>query len=329
MNRTQLLGALTAVVALGVLAADASAYYHPTMGRFMSRDPGAGGPPRPGSAGPAVSGGFIPRDQYVDGMNLYQYVRSNPIIRLDPTGLWGEDIHLKLTRQLAQAAGIACADDMAAGANRPDNDYWRRPGFAGVADIMAVSALGSEVRDFKVNQMAEWHFPASPNGKVEPDSVAANAKVTAGRKTCDFTLFSEGLHVLQDSWAHQGTPYLWGKVGHGRGATWVRDWEWQWIPGRGYQYIVVADFHWERTDGTLHAATSVSKGYADDVEAWPKSARATGEATYRELLKFKRDCDCHCPGPNNTKVATSSGDARPAKEIEQELLRKFPGDGAE
>ncbi len=46
-----------------------------------------------GAAGePAATGRFIPRDptgsnQYADGMNLYQYVRSDPIGRTDPMGL--------------------------------------------------------------------------------------------------------------------------------------------------------------------------------------------------------------------------------------------------
>lgn len=93
MKRTHLMAALVAVVAVGIFTTDASAYYNPSTGTFMSRDPGAGGAmaaSRVGSAGPAVGGKFIPTDptgQYRDGPNLYQYVRDNPITGLDPQGL--------------------------------------------------------------------------------------------------------------------------------------------------------------------------------------------------------------------------------------------------
>jgi RHS repeat-associated protein len=47
-------------------------YHDPALGRFLSRDPGAGNANRIGAGGPAVGGGFIPRDptgsnQYVNG----------------------------------------------------------------------------------------------------------------------------------------------------------------------------------------------------------------------------------------------------------------------
>ena len=44
-------------------------YYDPDMGRFLSTDPLG----------------------YADGMNLYAYVRNNPINRVDPLGLTGSD----------------------------------------------------------------------------------------------------------------------------------------------------------------------------------------------------------------------------------------------
>jgi hypothetical protein len=67
-----------------IAAESANAMYHPGMGRFMQRDPGPGSitgsmPSRVGSAGSA--------DQYADGMNLYQYVRSMPTTLVDPMGL--------------------------------------------------------------------------------------------------------------------------------------------------------------------------------------------------------------------------------------------------
>ena len=83
------------------VASPALATYHPGMGRFLQRDPHgtmiAPTAPRVGIAGPAAGGGFVARDpmptrpqpglQYADGMNLYQYVHSNPISKLDPSGL--------------------------------------------------------------------------------------------------------------------------------------------------------------------------------------------------------------------------------------------------
>lgn len=97
MKRTYLIAVLVGIVAVGIFAADASAMYHPGMGVFMQRDPGAGGAMRIGAGGPAVAGGFIPRDpmgQYADGMSLYQYVLSNPLLYVDPLGLAGREAEM-------------------------------------------------------------------------------------------------------------------------------------------------------------------------------------------------------------------------------------------
>jgi hypothetical protein len=91
MKTTRLITLLVGLATIVLISADASAYYHPTMGRFMQRDPGPGASMRLGTAGPAVVGGFVPRDpanQYADGMSLYQYVASNPVSLKDPFGLY-------------------------------------------------------------------------------------------------------------------------------------------------------------------------------------------------------------------------------------------------
>jgi len=87
MKTTHLIAALVGLVAMGILAVDASAMYNPSTGTFMQRDPGAGSAARIGAGGPLVGGGFIPMDQYADGMNLYQYCRSSPVVHRDPSGL--------------------------------------------------------------------------------------------------------------------------------------------------------------------------------------------------------------------------------------------------
>jgi hypothetical protein len=55
---------LSGLVAVALLAADASAMYHPTLGRWLQRDPIG----------------------YADGMSLYEYVRSSPCGWRDPSG---------------------------------------------------------------------------------------------------------------------------------------------------------------------------------------------------------------------------------------------------
>ena len=58
--------------------------YHPTLGRWLSRDPGTG---RATNQGRAVGQPASPKDPYGDGMNLYPYVKGNPTIGRDPMGL--------------------------------------------------------------------------------------------------------------------------------------------------------------------------------------------------------------------------------------------------
>ncbi len=89
MRTTRLIAILAGIATIAVVVADADAMYHPTVGRFLQRDPGPRGPMRVGATGPTGGGRFARREpagQYADGMNLYQYVRSGPLVHVDPYG---------------------------------------------------------------------------------------------------------------------------------------------------------------------------------------------------------------------------------------------------
>jgi len=89
MKRTSMFSTLVCLLALSVFTATSFGMYNPATGTFISRDPGpvAVGTPRAGAGGVFAGSGFIPRDQYADGLNLYEYVRGSPLLRRDPTGL--------------------------------------------------------------------------------------------------------------------------------------------------------------------------------------------------------------------------------------------------
>ncbi len=77
MKISHMVAIVVAVVAIAFFASEASAYYNPSTGRFLSRDPG---PEVPARVGSAIA-------EYADGMNLYQYAGSSPYAGTDPTGL--------------------------------------------------------------------------------------------------------------------------------------------------------------------------------------------------------------------------------------------------
>ena len=102
MRIRSILPVFVAVLVAVVFTTDAMAMYHPGLGRFMQRDPhGTAISPHFNRVnGKAVTNtrGFIEREkyqedyhlQYADGMNLYQYVQSNPLHGKDPFGLFTE-----------------------------------------------------------------------------------------------------------------------------------------------------------------------------------------------------------------------------------------------
>ena len=108
MKRVHPFVIVAAVVAVCVLPENASAMYHPELGQFIQRDPGAGSALRArGKDAAASTERFIPRDQYADGMDLYQYVQGRPTCSGDPLGLYNDDVHYDETYTSALAAGFS------------------------------------------------------------------------------------------------------------------------------------------------------------------------------------------------------------------------------
>ncbi|RLA99082.1 MAG: hypothetical protein DRG83_13625 [Deltaproteobacteria bacterium] len=94
-KRTRQVAVLISLVVMGIFTTDATAMYHPTLGRFMQRDPGAGGampvPMAGGFSRQHVGVNIYPAVRFPklhpDGPNLYQYVRANSIRYTDSSGL--------------------------------------------------------------------------------------------------------------------------------------------------------------------------------------------------------------------------------------------------
>jgi hypothetical protein len=98
MKRTNLMAVLAGFAAVAAISQEAFArnrMYNPSAGRFMQRDPYGTDQAGTDLAGPAIARSLSdpqytqrdPAKQYRDGMNLYQYVRSNPPANIDPFGL--------------------------------------------------------------------------------------------------------------------------------------------------------------------------------------------------------------------------------------------------
>lgn len=259
-------------------------HYSPSLGRWMNRDPlGEDGGPR-----------------------LYGYAGNMPSQRIDGFGLWDERIHKKLTSQLAFWAGIPCFDDLGYWANYPDIDPKTAPisnslgSYPGtVAGWMFVVLPWDAAQDllYEAQQAREsareWHFPADKDGVVRPGSKVSRYKAGLAVRKCDLKEFGRGLHVLQDSWSHQGRPYKAG-FGHARGAIKIP------MPmGLPTQYIKLSG---------LAAATSTS---ADDPSIWQGDVLDAASTTYRAMLDFRTNCPCGCPdGRRMTRQAKDPKDIR-------------------
>jgi hypothetical protein len=177
---------------------------------------------RVGATGPAAGEGFLPRDQYADGMNLYQYVRSQPTNMVDPKGTYGWETHYQGTWFHAVKVMIDVWLEQAA-------YYIDLPACVPFArDIgNANQACDDPPRDaltaWRTQNVTNYnlHFPGaaySPSDFWDLNPVSAGLEQNAlvrqmvreAVEDCNVTWMGEALHALQDSYAHKGKPDLGG-----------------------------------------------------------------------------------------------------------------------
>ena len=204
MKTTRLVAVLVGLAVIVTFAAEASAFYHPGLGRWMSRDPDTGGgdATRLGGGGPAVAGSFLPRDQYADGMSLYEYVRSNPCNGLDAWGLKADDERNKLEISAKRQHWSGTVELKAWGLNIPlyANPfvplYLPISPFASFATEETIGGSGSEVsfaaslRVTVWKPFESWEYQVCPQRgwKVTIKNVccvSGNIKLTATKQDAD------------------------------------------------------------------------------------------------------------------------------------------------
>lgn len=123
------------------------------------------------------------------------YVQNNPVNWIDPSGLWGEEVHFNRTLAWAIAAGISSGNSItiASGDNATDG------GILGGAGVGFAPIVGDQSRHFNTNKSGcdsrdAWayrQFDAAIKFYKTGDTVSA------------FSILGRGLHSLQDKFAHR------------------------------------------------------------------------------------------------------------------------------
>jgi RHS repeat-associated protein len=126
------------------------------------------------------------------GLNPYRYVRNNPINAMDPLGLYDIDVHYYLTRQLALGAEIdpRIASMLATADQRVDEAYFMVP-----------------------ENPLNWLFGTIFHFQSREYALVG---LTQALDQGDIESFGMFLHILQDSFAHEGYGF---PFGHARKGT--------------------------------------------------------------------------------------------------------------
>jgi RHS repeat-associated protein len=185
----------------GLIYISARRAYHAGIGRFFQRHPRF-----PSSAVLCVLGAAPRTDspsERRDGINSYQYVAARPITFADPTGLWGNDVHERQTREWAEGQGMAlwAAAVVGAADNAVDPPSWHWP-FAG-------QALLSWHFDIPHDAFLDWgasdsRYVHAEEELQEATDICSRLGVTDEDVRAALRHLGAGLHAVQD-WVAHGT----------------------------------------------------------------------------------------------------------------------------
>jgi uncharacterized protein RhaS with RHS repeats len=189
MKTKRLIAVLLGLASLALFAADASAYYHPTVGRWIQRDPiGYGG-----------------------GANVYGYAGGQPMGRTDASGLYGKDVHYYATLKSAKEAGY---DEDSATKIGAGDQWWDEGGrgapLQGILSLLGIGLL------FGTDKTYDVHFPgAGPPSLFVPQKQVVEGSsnnesvkryIREAKESCTAEAIGKAFHSLQDSYAHAGQP---------------------------------------------------------------------------------------------------------------------------
>jgi len=128
---------------------------------------------------------------------------------------WETDVHLGLTRWLAEKAGFSPsqAEEIAWGDQGVDDEWATAPVWLGIQVIFSNSEIASKT-------LSENHFPTASQIPGSPESRPVGANTSAAKKRVNEELkipyarkpgralrnLGAALHAFQDSWSHAGIP---------------------------------------------------------------------------------------------------------------------------
>jgi RHS repeat-associated protein len=282
-------------------------YYDYYTGRWLTHDPlGV-------SLAESSDNIFAAWVQYVHGENLYEYVKSSPLGKGDPFGLWEWDVHLVKTQEWAEEKEMCFAAWIGTWANAPDTDE-RAPVRGGIiasarviADIIRRRDPLSGPGGAALREIARWHFPGGDEGQpVTPGSSLAKREVEKGIDSCNLQVFAEGLHQLQDSYSHQSNGLLppWQRtVGHSRDRHGFYNEHWNDphinpIPARLDRIIQGWAPAWRNWALKVWRKYTVLLSHdADSTSIFASTLSETKSATKEQMERFLDECTCIEDGP--------------------------------